>query len=135
MNQQKQIEYRIIQVLLSLIGLTALVTSCMMFFLGAKSLPGITAISPTVDNELRFYATFWFSYGVLALWIAQKIVRRVEYILIVAGIFLLSGIGRLLSFLLVGAPHIIFSILMILELVGSIVLIALHLRISRVGKA
>jgi hypothetical protein len=146
-----RMEHRILQVLLFALGGAAIGIGLMVFLLGAQavnvvqsvfdSITGRTAspqtITPTIDSEMRFYSTLWFSYGVLliwvartmAQWVARTVFQRMRIVLILAAIFFAGGIGRLLSHLLVGAPHPVFTVLMVIELVYPVVLGVLYLRL------
>jgi hypothetical protein len=145
MNEQR-IEHRMMQGLLVALGLAAIGIGFMVFVLGEQAVnlvagifdsirgqasTGGEIISPTIDSELRFYATFWFSYGVLLVWVARAIDQRLEFVPILAGLFFAGGIGRVLSYVLVGAPHPIFTLLMIIELGLPILLAGLYLRVKR----
>lgn len=146
-----RIEHRLIQVLFVALGVAAIGIALMIFLLGEQavnvvqsifdSITGQAArpetITPTIDSELRFYSTLWFSYGVLLIWvartmahwIARAIFQRMQLVLILAAIFFAGGVGRLLSHLLVGAPHPVFTILMVIELVYPILVGILYLRL------
>lgn len=115
------VEHRIIQVLMLGVGVAAVVIGSMVFVMGVQVIqltessfnlatglaipPDPAMISPTLDNEFRFYAVFWFSYGVILLWVARNILAQLRFVPILMGLFFLGGIGRYsLIFLL--ARHI-----------------------------
>lgn len=140
----RQTERRILQFLLVALGLAAIIIGAMLYLLGqrfnylsemffdalsAQSTSPEQPISPTVDSELRFYAVFWFSYGVLLIWVARGVLQRLQLVPILAAIFFAAGVGRVLSLLLVGAPHPLFTVLMGIELTYPIILVGLYLRL------
>jgi hypothetical protein len=146
-----RIEYRIIQILFIALGAAAIGIALMVFLLGEQAInvvqsifDSITgrattpqAITPTIDSELRFYSTLWFSYGVVLIWvartmthwIARAVFQRMRLVLYLAAIFFAGGVGRLLSHVLVGAPHPVFTMLMVIELVLPIIIGVLYLRL------
>lgn len=138
-------ERRILQFLLVALGLAAIIIGAMLYLLGQRfnylselffdalsvqSTSPEQPISPTVDSELRFYAVFWFSYGVLLIWVARGLLHRLQLVPILALIFFAAGVGRVLSLLLVGPPHPLFIVLMVIELTYPIILVGLYLRLK-----
>ena len=73
--------------------------------------------APNVDSELRFYAVFWIAYGAILVHVARNFDKTSHLVPLLATLFFFGGIGRLLSLVLVGAPHQLFVLLMIVELV------------------
>ncbi len=139
-----RIEHRIMQVLMVALGMAAVGIGAMVFLMGVQfiqltesafnfamgeSLQADPAtISPTIDNELRFYSIFWLSYGVLALWVARNMLARLRHVPILMGMFFIGGVGRALSHILIGAPHPAFTMLMSIELVTPVVMAILYAR-------
>ena len=101
-------------------------TSIMLFGAGATAQVGFVLFdsvassrvlwSPDADSELRFYAAFWMAFGVLAIRAARDPYAPGSATPWLALVFFLGGCGRLLSLILVGAPHPFFTALMALEL-------------------
>jgi hypothetical protein len=71
---------------------------------------------PTMDNELRFYAALWGAYGVLLLLAARDYPSWAVRVPWLAAVFFVGGAGRAFSWLMVGAPHPFFLLLMTIEL-------------------
>lgn len=130
-TNEQRFEFKILRVLLVSLGLAAMAIALLVFFLGVgavtlvenayDALAGrLTAPSPipsaTLDSELRFYAPFWFGYGLLLLWVARTLGKRLHLVPLLALPFFLGGIGRLLSFIMTGPPHPSFQLLMWIEL-------------------
>jgi hypothetical protein len=78
-----------------------------------------------MDSELRFYAPLFGAYGMLMLWTAQDLFVRNYLIPWLAAVFFLGGLGRVLSYAAVGAPHPLFVVLMAIELLMPPVLVGL----------
>ena len=87
--------------------------------------PIIALTGADIDSEMRFYSVLWMAYGAIALWIAQALPRRVVLLRIMLCLFLLGGIGRAISYFVVGAPHLLFIVLMWIEIVLPPVLLLL----------
>lgn len=88
-------------------------------------------ISPTMDSEMRFYAVFWFSYGLILIWVARGLSQRIQFVPVLAALFFAGGVGRVLSQLIVGLPHPAFTVLMAFELILPIVFAVLYLRLKK----
>lgn len=69
-----------------------------------------------MDRELRFYAPFWGTYGVLLLAAARDLPHWMKYVPALSAVFFAGGAGRALSLATVGAPHPVFTLLMAIDL-------------------
>jgi hypothetical protein len=87
--------------------------------------PSVGLSGADVDSEMRFYAVLWMAYGGVALWVSRAIQERMRLLRWMLVIFWLGGIGRVISYFAVGAPHPLFIVLMWIEVVLPIVLLAL----------
>jgi hypothetical protein len=83
----------------------------------------------SMDSELRFYAPFWGTYGLLLIYMARTWPRYEFFVPFVMALFFLGGIGRLISYFAIGAPHPFFALLMVVELALPILTIELWRRI------
>lgn len=81
-----------------------------------------------IDSEMRFYAALWMAYGVVALWVARALPQRIAILRIMLGVFWLGGLGRVISYFAVGAPHPLFALLMWIEIALPPLLIGLSLQ-------
>ena len=79
----------------------------------------------TMDSELRFYAPFWGAYGLVLISVARNLPGRLHYVPPLAMIFFIGGVGRALSYVLVGPPHPFFSFLMVIELLLPVAFLTL----------
>ena len=117
----------ILKYILYAISLVALVTGLNVLIGGAAAIPGSSgAVEASVDNELRFFSVFWIAYGAFCFWVARNLQEQKNFIPLIATVFFLSGIGRLISILLIGLPSSILIPPMILELVMPIVIYVIY---------
>lgn len=70
-----------------------------------------------VDSELRFYGVWFAFYGLILIQTAQNIERYFTRVPILLLAFALAGLARVLGFIFTGRPHMLFTILMVIELV------------------
>lgn len=131
----------VLRIAFSLLGVAALVVGGMIFAIGPDAtgkifaavlrvaLPGTPQLAglvgADVDSEMRFYAVLWMAFGGVALWVARDLPKRMNLLRLMLGIFWLGGLGRVVSYFAVGAPHPLFLVLMWIEIALPLVLIAL----------
>jgi len=68
-------------------------------------------------------------YGASLIWILRDYLNRFHLIPYLLLVFFLSGLGRLIGFVRVGEPHLLFQILMYIELGLPVLLMVFWLRI------
>lgn len=73
--------------------------------LGEWSVPGTGPASATIDSRERFYSAVFFGYGLAWVWAARQTPIPARAIRMLAGVFLLGGIGRVASLVMLGWPH------------------------------
>lgn len=131
----------IFRIAVSLLGVTALVIGAMDFAMGpeatgdafaallravAPETPNLMGLSgANIDSEMRFYAVLWMAYGAVALWVARALPERIALLRLLLVVFWMGGLGRVISYFAVGAPHPLFVVLMWIEIALPPVLIAL----------
>ena len=98
-------------------GLSCLVIGVYHFALGTASVPGATDANATVDSRERFYSAIFAGYGLAWLRAARKSPIRAGEVRILAGVMLLSAIGRLISLVDKGRPHWFQEVLTAIEFV------------------
>jgi len=81
--------------------------------------------TPGVDGEIRTLAPFLIGYGVLVFMVAKHLRTHIYYVPHLLAIFFVAGIGRVISYIVMGPPHPIFYVLMAIELGAPIVLFIL----------
>jgi hypothetical protein len=85
--------------------------------LGIDSVPGEGSAGATVDSRERFYGAIFLGYGLAWVWAARTRPISPTAVRWLAGIFLLGGVGRLLSLAVHGEPHWFQIVLTVVELV------------------
>ncbi|MDT5091594.1 MAG: hypothetical protein QOH60_957 [Mycobacterium sp.] len=70
---------------------------------GPEAIIGGSPANATSDGEDRFYAGIFAAFGAALLWCARDVERKQAYVNALAGAFLVGGIGRLISLVVVGA--------------------------------
>ena len=90
-------------------------------------------VNPTSDGEDRFFAGVFLCFGVALLWCARDLQRRRVYLNFLAAAFFVGGVGRLLSVILVGAPHPWYLAMLLVELVLPPVLVIAAKRVIAPG--
>ena len=98
-------------------GLSCIAIGVYHFALGTASVPGATDANATVDSRERFYSAIFAGYGLAWLRAARKSPIRAGEVRLLAGIMLLSAIGRLISLVDKGRPHWFQEVLTAVEFV------------------
>jgi uncharacterized protein DUF4345 len=87
--------------------------------------------APILDSNLRFFGGLWLGFGLAMVWLVPSIERQgVLFRALWVAIFL-GGIGRVLSWLVVGAPRKAFIGFTLLELVGAPLFIHWQYRVAQ----
>ncbi|MFD5323451.1 DUF4345 domain-containing protein [Streptomyces sp. NPDC127092] len=73
--------------------------------LGNAAIPGAGSAGATVDSWGRFMGACFAGYGLAWLWTARQRPIPARPVRWLAGVFLLGGVGRLLSLAVHGWPH------------------------------
>lgn len=136
-----------LRIVLGLLGLAAISIASSIFALGAewtaataeRVFQAVTGYSgppsghwpPSMDSELRFYAALWGAYGLILIMTAGDLTRQMKRVPWLAAVFFVGGVGRVVSFLQLGAPHPFFVLLMAIELLLPVVILALWFNVSR----
>lgn len=102
------------QAFLALFGLIVIAISLSHMAIGPQAIIGGTAVNPTMAGE--FFAGLLLSYGIALLWCARDVQRKRGYVNVVAAVFFVGGIGRLLGVQLDGAPNPFYVAMLVLEL-------------------
>jgi len=98
------------------IGIACVAIGVFHFILGIDSVPGEGNTGATVDSRERFYAAIFLGYGIAWIWAARQSPVPSTTVRWLSGIFLLGGVGRLLSMVIHGQPHWFQVALTVLEL-------------------
>jgi Domain of unknown function (DUF4345) len=108
---------RAFQALLALFGVIVIGISLAHFAIGPRAIIGGTAVNPTMAGEDRFFAGLLLCSGVALLWCARDVQHKRVYVNLLAAVFFVGGLGRLLAVPLDGAPHPFYVAMLVLELV------------------
>lgn len=107
---------RVLRSLAWIMGVACVAIGVYHFIGGIDSVPGEDATGSTVDSRERFYAAIFLGYGLAWVWAARQSPVPTSAVRWLTGIFLLGGVGRLLSMLVYGQPHWFQLVLMVVEL-------------------
>jgi hypothetical protein len=107
---------RAFQAFLALFGVIVIAISLAHLAIGPNAIIGGSAVNPTSDGEDRFYAGIFLCYGVALLWCARDVARKRLFVIFLAAVTFVGGIGRLLSVILVGPPHPFYLAMLAIEL-------------------
>lgn len=105
-----------LQALLVALGLVAVVAGLVTVLGGTGAMPGDSRATPNVESELRFYATFWTGFGVLALYAARRPERETNLLRGLSLFLFLAGLARVFAWLDSDRPDTPFLVLLGLEL-------------------
>jgi hypothetical protein len=121
---------RVVQVLLRGSALVALSTGALVVSRGADAIPGGGAVTASTDSVLRFYAAWWAASGGLMWRVAADPERHPVALRAIAATTFAGGLARLLAMRRSGAPHPLFRVLTVVELVTPPVLLAAQRRLG-----
>jgi Domain of unknown function (DUF4345) len=104
------------QAFLALFGVVVIAISLAHFAIGPRAIIGGVAVNPTMAGEDRFFAGLLLCYGIALLWCARDVHHKRVYVNLLAAVFFVGGLGRLLAILLDGTPHPFYVAMLVLEL-------------------
>ena len=108
---------RALRVLMYVMGVACVAIGVMHFALGIHSVPGEGSAGATVDSRERFYGAVFAGYGLAWIWAVRQAPIPVPIVRWLSGVFLLGGVGRLISMAVSGPPQWFQTVLTVLELV------------------
>ena len=112
-------------------GLSCIVIGIYHFALGTASVPGATDANATVDSRERFYSAYFAGYGLAWLGAARRSPIRAGEVRLLAGVMLVSAVGRVISLVHNGRPHWFQEVLTAVEFIVP----AAFFGLTRVGLA
>lgn len=86
--------------------------------------------SPNVDGEIRTLAPFLIAYGILVFLEAKHLRTHLYYVPHLLAVFFAAGIGRVLSYFIAGAPHPLFSYILLSAELGAPILLFLVYKLT-----
>lgn len=121
--KSKTVSKHIMQLIFVLIGILAIYTAYLGFAYGAINwyygFPVGQEYSKgflMLDSNLRFYSGLWLGVGIIMLWMIPRIDKDKDMLRVIAILFFLGGIGRLISILTCGLPSYMYMVFVLLEL-------------------
>ncbi|ADI03666.1 hypothetical protein SBI_00545 [Streptomyces bingchenggensis BCW-1] len=96
---------RALRVLAQLMGWACVAIGLFHVALGNAAIPGAGSAGATVDSWGRFMGAVFAGYGLAWLWAARQRPIPARAVRWLAGVFLLGGVGRLLSLAVHGWPQ------------------------------
>lgn len=125
---------RALQLVLTLLGAVALVAGALGVLAGADLVPGVERVAPSVDSEMRFFAAWYATAGVVVLLSVPRVEASKAVVRVVSAAVFVAGCGRLLSWATVGKPHGGLVVLMVIELALPLVLIPWQASVARAAE-
>ena len=99
--------------------------------LGAESVLREGSFTTDIDSEMRFYAVWYVAAGVLLARAIPKVETEAFTIRLIGAAFFVAGCARVLSWIVVGKPHVSQIVLMVIELCLPFVIIPLQASVAR----
>ncbi|MGW2218748.1 DUF4345 domain-containing protein [Nonomuraea sp. NPDC001684] len=112
-----EIMVKALRTLAQLMGWACVLIGLLHVALGNAAIPGAAAAGPTIDSWGRFMGAAFAGYGLAWVWAARQRPIPAGVVRWLAAVFLLGGVGRLLSLAVSGRPHGFQIVLAVIELV------------------
>ncbi|MEU5864311.1 DUF4345 domain-containing protein [Nonomuraea sp. NPDC047529] len=106
-----------LRTLAQLMGWACALIGLLHVALGNAAIPGAASAGPTIDSWGRFMGAAFVGYGLAWVWAARQRPIPATVVRWLAAVFLLGGVGRLLSLAVSGRPHGFQLVLAVIELV------------------
>ncbi|MET8953017.1 DUF4345 domain-containing protein [Streptomyces sp. NPDC004393] len=107
---------RALRALTQLMGWACVAIGVFHVVLGNAAIPGAGSAGTTVDSWGRFMGAGFVGYGLAWLWAARQRPVPAQAVRWLAGVFLLGGVGRLISLAVHGWPQWFQIALAVIEL-------------------
>lgn len=120
-----------LQVVLTILGGVAVTFGALTVIAGGAGVLAGGNVSASVDSELRFYAAWYLGAGVLLFWTVPRVESEGPIIRAICTVLVLAACGRVISLIVVGAPHTVFLALMVVEFVIPAVVVPWQRAVSR----
>jgi hypothetical protein len=121
---------QVFQGFLALFGAIVIGISLAHMAIGPRAIIGSVAVNPTMAGEDRFFAGLFLCSGIALLWCARDVQRKRGYINLLAAVFFVGGIGRLLGVAIDGAPHPFYLTMLAIELVLPPLMVVVAMRVT-----
>ena len=124
---------RLLQIINGAVALATVGLGTVQVFFGVRS-PLYAAVnlpqSPILDSNLRFFGGMSLGLGLILLWLLSSIERRTLLFRAVWLCAFLGGVGRLISWPVVGSPSELLMGFTLLEVVGAPLLVYWQHRVA-----
>jgi hypothetical protein len=107
---------RTLRLLVQLMGWSCVAIGLFHLLLGNAAIPGEGSADATIDSWGRFMGASFAGYGLAWLWVARQRPIPATAVRWLAGVFLLGGVGRLISLAVHGWPQWFQIVLAVIEL-------------------
>ncbi|MBB4136309.1 DUF4345 domain-containing protein [Gordonia humi] len=91
------------------------------FLFGQVTYIGGGEVNATMDSDLRFLNVLFVAYGAAFVWASRDVVGRAREINVLGLLFFVGAIGRVLAWILSGAPTPFYVAMLIVEFVIPVV--------------
>ncbi len=112
---------RIFRVWLVLFGVACIGIGAAHFFFGQASYIGGGEVNATMDSDLRVFNVLFVAYGAAFVWAARDVAGRAREINLLGLLFFVGAIGRVLAWIVSGAPTPFYVAMLAVEFVVPIV--------------
>ncbi len=115
-------------------GLLDVVTGLRLLVSSGAHLPAAAVIDPVLNSHIKYMGAVWAGFGVALWWTTHDLGGQAAMLRILLGTVFLGGIGRLLSAVLFGAGPPMLIAFIVVELAGSVAVLAWHCRLLGTGE-
>jgi hypothetical protein len=105
-----------LQVTLAILSIIPLLVATMGITQGTSRWLSADVITPDFDSHYRYITGYYFSLGLLGLWLIPKIEEQTNLFRIVCASVFAGGVGRVISIVQVGVPSPLMLAFTALEL-------------------
>lgn len=107
---------RALQVVLTLLSLLPLGVGTLGFVYGAALFAPASGVTPRLDSQYRFVSAWDVGLALIVWWIIPQIERQTALFRLICIVVFFGGVGRVVSWLVVGSPGMAFLTVTGLEL-------------------
>jgi hypothetical protein len=112
-----------LQVTLAILSMIPLIVATIGITQGTSRWLSADSITPNFDSHYRYIAGYYFSLGLLGLWLIPRIEKHTGLFRIICVSVFMGGIGRVISIVQVGVPNSLMLAFTALELCFPLLLL------------
>jgi Domain of unknown function (DUF4345) len=94
-----------LQITLAILSLIPLLVGTLGITQGTSRWLAVDAITPNFDSHYRYITGYYFSLGLIGLWLIPRIEKHTGLFRIICVSVFIGGIGRVISIAQVGVPN------------------------------